>query len=141
MAIISKPNVINKGTSVTFSLYKTNLVNNFVVSSSEHFSDFSNWMRVNLNYGSTEGNQVKIVTFDYSNDFSEGVFTSSNKVRDSFAIQSITIIDFDGEMLTVNRDQINTLEFDIEFASESESVLLLDDGSIFFLDSNEPLAL
>jgi len=141
MAIISKPSTINKGTTVTFTLFKTNLINNFVVSSSEHFSNFSNWMKVILNYGSVEGNQVKLVTFDYSDDFSEGVFTSSNKVRDAFAIQSITIIDFDGEMLSVSRDQINTLEFDIEFANESESVLLLDDGSVFFLDSNEPLSL
>ena len=141
MAIISKPEIINKGTTVTFTMFKGNLINNSVVSSDEHFSNFDNWLKVNLTYQSTEGNQVKTVSFDSSDGFYQGFFTSSSKVRDAFMIQSITIIDLDGEILKIDREFLNSLEFDIEFSVGEEAVLLLDDGAMFLLDSGEYLTL
>lgn len=139
MAIISKPTNISKGTEVTFTLFKTNLINNSVVSSDDYFSSFSNWNRVYLNYVSTEGNQVKIVTFTEEDGFFEGTFTSSDKVRNSFMIQSITIVDFDGQFLKVDRDFLNSEEFDFTFAnSDSEEfVFLLEDGYKLLLDSDD----
>jgi hypothetical protein len=139
MAIITKPNNISKGTEVTFTLFKTNLINNSVVSSDDYFSSFSNWNRVYLNYVSTEGNQVKIVTFTEEDGFFEGTFTSSEKVRNSFMIQSITIVDFDGQFLKVDRNFLNSEEFDFTFAnSDSEEfVFLLEDGYKLLLDSDD----
>jgi hypothetical protein len=139
MAIITKPNNISKGTEVTFTLFKTNLINNSAVSSDDYFSSFSNWNRVYLNYVSTEGNQVKIVTFTEEDGFFEGTFTSSEKVRNSFMIQSITIVDFDGQLLEVDRNFLNSEEFDFTFAnSDSEEfVFLLEDGYKLLLDSDD----
>lgn len=139
MSIISKPASILKGTDVSFTLFKTNLVNNSVVSSDDYFSDFSNWKRVNLNYVSTEGNQIKIVSFNDEDGFFDGTFSSSDKARDSFIIESITIIDYDGQFLKVDREFLNSEDFDITFAnSDSEEfVFLLEDGYKLLLDSDD----
>jgi hypothetical protein len=139
MSIISKPSSILKGTDVSFTLFKTNLVNNSVVSSDDYFNDFSNWKRVNLNYVSTEGNQIKIVTFNDEDGFFDGTFSSSDKVRNSFIIESITIIDYDGQFLKIDREFLNSEDFDITFAnSDSEEfVFLLEDGYKLLLDSDD----
>lgn len=142
MAIISKPNSIVKGTTVEFTLFKGELVNNHVVSSDVYFSDFENWMSVNLNYKSTEGNQRKIVSFNSFENFAPAPFSSSERARDIFEIESITIVDFDGEILIVPRDALNTLEFDINFNSESDEFLfLMEDGYSLLLESGDFLLL
>lgn len=144
MSIISKPNVIVKGTSVEFTLFKGELVNNHVVSSDVYFSDFENWMSVSLNYKSTEGNQRKIVTFNSFENFAPAIFSSSEKARDVFQIESITIVDFDGEILIVSRDDLNTLQFDINLSTNSESdefLFLMEDGYSLLLESGDFLLL
>lgn len=144
MAIISKPSTIVKGTAAEFTLFKGDLVNNYVVSSDVHFSDFTNWMSVNLNYKSTEGNQRKVVTFNSFEDFAPAMFFASEKARDVFQIESITIIDFDGDMLIVPRDALNTLQFDIDMSTNSESdefLFLMEDGFSLLLESGDNLSL
>lgn len=144
MAIISKPNIILKGTSVEITLFKGELVSNYIVSSDVYFSDFENWMSVSLNYKSTEGNQRKIVTFNSFENFAPAIFSSSEKARDIFQIESITIVDFDGELLIVPRDALNTLQFDIDMSTNSDSdefLFLMEDGSNLLLESGDYLSL
>ena len=144
MAIISKPNIILKGTSVDFTLFKGELISNSVVSSDVYFSDYTNWLSVNLNYKSTEGNQRKIVTFNSFEDFAPAIFSSSDKARDIFQIESITIVDFDGELLIIPRDALNTLQFDIELVTNSDSdgfLFLMEDGFNLLLESDDYLSL
>lgn len=143
MAIISKPSVIYKGTPATITLFKTNLKNNHIVSATK-FSDFSNWKDVYINYVSAEGNQRIVVGFDANDGFQSGTFSASERARDSFIVQNIMIVDFDGEILKVNRSDLNVLDFDIQLTSGSESeefVLLLEDGSRFLLESGDFLVL
>lgn len=143
MAIISKPNIIVKGTSAEFTLFKNELVSNYVVSSDVHFSDFTNWMSVNLNYKSTEGNQRKVVTFNSFEDFAPSMFFASEKARDIFQIESITIVDFDGELLIIPRDALNTLQFDIDMSNSDsdEFLFLMEDGFSLILESGDYLSL
>lgn len=143
MAIISKPNPMLKGQDNLLTLFKSQLVNNFVVSSNVYFSDFSNWMSVNLNYQSTEGNQKKVVTFTHVDDFAPSSFYASPRARDSFSIMFIEIVDFDGEILTIPRSALNTIELDIDLTnSESdEFVILLENGAEFLLENGENLLL
>ena len=139
MAIISKPNPVLKGVANEFTLFKGELVNNYIVSDDPYFSDFSNWSQVNLNYQSSEGNQKKVVTFSSINDFAPSYFFASTRARDTFLIMSIHIVDFDGQILEIPRTALNTLHFDITLNnSESEElVVLLEDGFNLLLESGE----
>ena len=143
MAIISKPNPVLKGQDNLFTLFKSELVNNFVVSSDVYFSDFSNWMSVNLNYQSTEGNQKKVVTFTHTDNFAPSSFYASPRARDSFSIMFIEIVDFDGEILVIPRNALNTLQLDIDLTNSDSDELsvLLENGTNFLLESGENLIL
>lgn len=144
MSIILKPSVIYKGTPVEITLFKTNLINNHIVSSNLQFSSFSKWHKVYLNYKSTEGNQRIIVNFDSIDGFMYGMFSASEKARTSFQIESLVIVDLDGEILKLERNDLNTLDFDLELYTGSESeefVLLLEDGVALLLESEEFLVL
>jgi hypothetical protein len=144
MSIISKPAIVYKGTPAEFTLFKTNLLNNHIVSSNSTFNSFSKWSRVYLNYKSSEGNQRINVVFDDSDSFFKGTFSASERARDSFLIDYLMIVDLDGEVLKIDRNNLNVLDFDIQLniGSESEEfVLLLEDGDAFLLESGEFLVL
>lgn len=144
MAIISKPQIIYKGTSVTFTLFKANLKSNHVVSANSRFTDSSNWKDIYINYKSSIGNQRVNVNFDATTNFQYGTFTVSERARSRFIVESITIVDLDGEILKVPRSDLNTATFDIDLYSDSESeefVLLLEDGANFLLESGDFLVL
>lgn len=144
MAIISKPQVIYKGVPATITLFKNNLINNHIVSANSRFSSFSNWKDVYITYVSSEGNQRITVNFDTQDGFQSGVFSASERARNSFLVESIVIVDFDGEILKVSRNDLNVLDFDIQLTSNSESeefVLLLENDSYFLLESSELLVL
>ncbi len=144
MAIISKPQVIYKGIPVTFTLFKINLLSNHIVSSNVRFSDISNWKDIYINYKSLEGNQRVNVNFDAKDNFQYGTFKVSERARNTFLVEGITIIDLDGEILKINRSDLNAEAFDIELYRDSDSeefVLLLEDGSSFLLESDDYLVL
>jgi hypothetical protein len=143
MAIISKPDTFVKGASNTITLFKTNLISNHVVSNTR-FADFSVWKNVYIAYSSEEGNQKVIVTFNQQDNFQNGDFFISERARDSFVVQSIIIVDLDGEVLKINRQDLNVLDFDIQLDNNLESeefVLLLENGSSLLLESGEFLSL
>jgi hypothetical protein len=144
MAIISKPQIIYKGTSVTFTLFKANLKDNHVVSANSRFIDFSNWKDVYINYKSSVGNQRVSVNFDATTSFQYGTFSVSERARNRFIVESITIVDLDGEVLKIPRNDLNTVTFDIDLYSDSDSdefVLLLEEGTNFLLESGDFLVL
>lgn len=144
MAIISKPQVIYKGIPASFTLFKVNLLGNHVVSANSRFSDINNWKEVYINYMSSEGNQRIRVNFDSNDNFQFGTFKASERARNTFLVESIVIVDLDGEILKVSRNDLNTATFDIELYSDSDSeefVLLLEDGANFLLESGEFLVL
>lgn len=144
MAIISKPELIYKGNPAEITLYKTNLLNNNIVSSSSDFNSFSKWSKVYLNYKSVEGNQRINVAFDDSDGFLTGIFSASERARDSFEIDYIMIVDLDGQILKITRDQLTTTDFDIElstYSNSAEDVLLLESGDILALENGEYLLL
>lgn len=152
MAIISKPELIYKGIPAVLTLFKTNLISHHIVSANSRFSDFSNWKEVYINYKSSEGNQVVIVNFDSDDGFQNGIFSASERARDSFIVDSITIVDLDGEILKINRSELNVSDFDFTFelglnvnpdtdSDSDEFVLLLENGSSLLLESGEYLLL
>lgn len=142
MTIITKPNLISKGESFDFTLSKSELANLQILNNDNYFRDTNNWNKVVLNYKSTVGNQYKVLTFNASDISPSFVFSTSERVRDSFQIYSIDIIDFDNEIFNISRSNLNVEEFDLDLSGNvTESFLLLDDDDTFMLDSDELLSL
>jgi len=142
MAIITKSNLILKGESFDFTLSKSELANLQILNNDSYFRDTNNWDKVVLNYKSTVGNQYKVLTFDASDISTSSVFSTSERVRDHFEVDSIHIIDFDNQIFTISRSNLNVEEFDLDLSGNvTESLLLLDDGDTFMLDSDELLSL
>lgn len=142
MAIITKLNLILKGESFDFTLSKSELANLQILNNDSYFRDTNNWDKVVLNYKSTVGNQYKVLTFNASDISPSSVFSTSERVRDFFEVHSIDIVDFDSQIFTISRSNLNFEEFDLNLSGNiTESFLLLDDGDTFMLDSDEPLSL
>jgi hypothetical protein len=114
MSIVTKPQV-QKGVSAQFSLDKAELLQHSKVQSDSYFSNQLNWYRVNAVYKSSEGSQYEIVEFDASVESPVGVFTVSQKARNSFQIQKLQILDFDGGFLEILRSDLVAADWDIEF--------------------------
>jgi hypothetical protein len=114
MAIITKPSIY-KGQTAAFTLSKSELLQHAMVVADSYFSDSSNWYRVNVVYKSSAGSQYEIVEFDATLSTPEGSFLVSNQARDSFEIQKLVILDFDGGFLEIPRSEVQASEFDISF--------------------------
>ena len=112
MSIITKP-TIQKGQANSITLSKSDLVSQLETVSSSDFSDPSNWKQVVLTYESTAGNQMKRVVFDATDENPEGIFELSDKARDEFEVKTLTIFDFDGGYLKLERNELTVVEFDI----------------------------
>jgi hypothetical protein len=142
MTIITKPDLILKGESFDFTLSKSELANLQILSNDSYFSDTNNWNKVIINYRSTFGNQKKVLTFDASDISPSFVFSTSERVRDSFEVYSIDIVDFDYQIFTISRSNLNVEEFDLNLSGNViESILLLDDDDTFMLDNDELISL
>ena len=142
MAIITKSNLILKGESFDFTLSKSELANLQILNNNSYFRDTNNWDKVVLNYKSTVGNQYKVLTFNASDISPSSVFSTSERVRDFFEVHSIDIVDFDSQIFTISRSDLNVEEFDLDLSGNiTESLLLLDDDDTFMLDFDELLSL
>lgn len=116
MAIITKPSIY-KGQTAAFTLSKSELLQHAMVVADSYFSDSSNWYRVNVVYKSSSGSQYEIVEFDATLSTPVGSFLVSNQARNSFEIQKLVILDFDGGFLEIPRSEVQASEFDINFQS------------------------
>jgi uncharacterized delta-60 repeat protein len=116
MSTITKP-IIQKGQANVLTLSKSELATQLETLSSSDFSDPSNWKQVVLTYESAVGNQMKRVVFDATDENPEGIFELSEKARDEFEVKTLTIFDFDGGYLKLERDELTVLEFDIVIGS------------------------
>jgi hypothetical protein len=115
MSIITKPQSIQKGSPATFSLSKVDLASHPLVVADDYFNDAQNWSKIIITYKSTVGSQYELVEFDATSPAPEGVFLASDKARDSFQVQHIEIVDFDGGIFTINRSALTVADFDLTF--------------------------
>ena len=116
MAIITKP-TIAKGQANEFDLSKSDLAAVSKVVNDSYFSDQTNWSKVIVEYKSAEGNQHEMVIFDASEASPKGNFEVSEKAKDSWEVQSVKIMDFDGGYLKLNRGDLTVADFDIALGS------------------------
>ena len=116
MAILTKP-TISKGQANEFDLSKSDLAAVSKVVNDSYFSDQTNWSKVIVEYKSAEGNQHEMVIFDASEASPKGNFEVSEKARDSWEVQSVKIMDFDGGYLKLGRGDLTVADFDIALGS------------------------
>ena len=116
MAILTKP-TISKGQANEFDLSKSDLAAVSKVVNDSYFSDQTNWSKVIVEYKSAEGNQHEMVIFDASEASPKGNFEVSEKAKDSWEVQSVKIMDFDGGYLKLNRGDLTVEDFDIVLGS------------------------
>jgi len=121
MAFYTKPVSPTKGQDNQVTLDKSQLVADSIVSADSYFSDSSNWKYVVVSYQSTEGSQLEKVSFNVVGPSTtvNSSFKVSDKARDTFEVQSVTIYDFDGGYLKLSRDQLVVADFDIAFGITS----------------------
>jgi len=113
MAIITKPVSIDKGTENVITLNKADLASDTKVVADSYFSVQNNWNKIFITYKTPEGNQVNDIVFDASETSPTGSFNPSLKGRDTWEVQSITILDFDGGSLKLLRGDLTVGDFDI----------------------------
>jgi hypothetical protein len=113
MAILTKPATITKGSPATFSLSKSELAQHPLVVADSYFSDSLNWFRVNVVFKSSTGRQYETVEFDASQANPTGIFLISDKAKSNFEVLSVEILDFDGGILRIGREDLTTADFDI----------------------------
>ena len=112
MAIITKP-TISKGQANEIDLSKSDLAAVSKVVNDSYFSNQTNWSKVIIEYKSAEGNQHEMIIFDATGDSPKGNFEVSEKARDSWEVQSVKIMDFDGGYLNLGRGDLTVADFDI----------------------------
>ena len=126
MAIITKPSIA-KGQANEIDLSKSDLAAVNKVVNDSYFSNQANWSKVIVEYKSAEGNQHEMVIFDASQASPKGNFEVSEKARDSWEVQSVKIVDFDGGYLKLVRGDLTVADFDIALGSVGGDV-----GTILF---------
>ena len=115
MSIITKPQSIQKGTPATFTLSKVELASHPLIIADDYFNNTQNWCKIIVTYKSNVGNQYELVEFDATSPVLEGIFLASDKARNSFQVQQIEIVDFDGGIFTIERADLTVADFDLTF--------------------------
>lgn len=122
MAIITK-GTVEKGTEAQFTLDKAELAADTLVAADAYFADDANWANVILEYKSDVGGQSKRVVFDATQATPTADFLASDTARDVFEIKRLVIVDHDGGKFTLNRANLTTAEFDLDFTAPSYDYL------------------
>lgn len=128
MAILTKPSVINKNTSATFSISKSELASHPSITDT-YFQNTSNWKSVILVYKSSIGNQNEVLIFDATLATPTSNFLVSVKARDIFQIKRIVINDFDKGYFKIERADLTTAQFDIDLSIGGQILLTRDFSS------------
>ena len=118
MAFFTKPVSPVKGQRNLVSLDKNELALDVFVSNDTYFSDQNNWKYVTVNYKTTTGNQRERVVFEVSKsgNISNSSFEVSTKARNIWEVENVTILDFDKGDFILDRSQLVTSDFDIDFS-------------------------
>ena len=132
MSILTKPALIKKGYTYTFSISKTELLSHPMVDGHDYFNNSENWKEVTIQYRSV--NQIETVCFHMLNgEPQSGTFKLSSFARSGFIFAALTIHDYDGGFLILKRSDFDPeTQFDLD-SPDSDIILsqfYLNDGRI-----------
>ena len=95
------------------------------VSSHPYFRKVKNWKHIIFNYASLPENQMEVVLFDGTLAEPTGNLRVSPKARNQFNIDSVVLHDFDNGWLTLQREDLDSNEFDFIFDSRYQQPILV----------------
>lgn len=109
MALLNFSGSVVKGTPTTLTLDKSALSALAPVATDLYWTVDANISRVVAHYSSDEGNQRKILTFDYSPAAPEASLSLSLRARSAYSLDMLVLVDFDGGTLTLTRETLASL--------------------------------
>jgi len=116
MAILTKPGIITKGFPATFTINKENLAGLYNVRIDPYFQFAANWSKISIVYENQFKNS-ETVSFDATQLIPIAKFDVSDKVRGEFTVKAVLIFDFDGDVLVIPKDFLqSTPELQADFA-------------------------
>jgi hypothetical protein len=107
MSLVSFLEQPSKNNSVSLTLDKATLEGLSQVSSDPYWSVDANVSRVIVHYLSTEGNQRKILTFNYQQETPSTTVDFSGSARDVFEINMLVLVDNDNGIMVLSRDMLD----------------------------------
>jgi hypothetical protein len=118
MPIVTKPTALFvQGEPLEFTLNKLDLAAHPIVVAHPYFSDASNWNLIYIIMQSTDETQQIIIKFNAEDDPCVGDFEASIVSKDSFEVQFLQIIDFDGGSLLLENEDLVPSEFSVTKAA------------------------
>jgi hypothetical protein len=109
MALLNFSGSVVKGTPTTLTLDKSALSGLAPVAADLYWTVDANISKVVAHYSSDEGNQRKILTFDYSSATPETALLLSLRARSDYSLDMLVLVDFDGGALTLTRETLASL--------------------------------
>ena len=97
---------VTKGTAATISLSKSELFQLAAVTADSYFSVQENVAVAIFEFDSDPGNQKEVLRFDLSQATPTASFLVSESARDSFLLERVVLVDFDGGILVIERSQL-----------------------------------
>lgn len=128
MGLLTLPQ-IQKAQEATITLNKADLFALSAVSSDPYFSVQTNVKYAIVEYNSEPGNQRRVLKFDLAQAQPIAALLVSERARDSFELERVTLVDFDGGTLVINRAQLpGGLDITISSGSSGDPTLSVTSG-------------
>lgn len=106
MALLNFSESIVKGMPTVMTLDKSVLSALAPVATDIYWTVDANISKVIAHYSSDEGNQRKILTFDYVSAMPEAILSLSLRARSDYSLDMLVLVDFDGGSLTLTRETL-----------------------------------
>jgi hypothetical protein len=123
MTILMKPANIGKGGTFNIGLNKLELSNHPFVLADAHFANTLNWKYISITFRSATGNQSKTLVFKANEIVPYGNMPMSDKARNGFFVENVTLFDHDGGALIITRTALlasaNAADFDIDLSGSA----------------------
>jgi hypothetical protein len=108
---LTPPNQIVRGQENIFLLDKLRLSQELKILNDSYFSDMDNWKSVAVKYVSEDDNQNIVMVFDVSETIPQANFDATLKAKQTWKILSVTVFDFDGGYIKLQRSDLEVTAF------------------------------
>lgn len=108
MSLVSFSEQPSKNNYISITLDKAIVSGLTQVSSDPYWSVETNISRAIVHYLSSEGNQRKILTFDYTQENPSTTLNFSDSARDLFNINMLVLVDNDSGILILSREMLTS---------------------------------
>ena len=119
--VIVKPASFTKGANHTIKISRAAVQAIPKVATDPYFNNVSKWKSIEFHFYGNPENEIEVVKFNGKVSEPSGIFSVSTRSSNSFELSAITIHDFDGGALVIDKPDFpadSSLIFDISFPVE-----------------------